>query len=166
MLTPLTACALSRRILHRDLKSKNIFIRHGVLKVGDFGIAKVLVGTMDEVSGGTRLVFCLRTDTRGLTCPCRDDYRPLRCGPDHLPHHGHPPLKASTFAGTPYYMSPECLKSKGYNSKSDIWALGCLLYEMCCLRQPFQGESLMGLMYKICEGERPELPPDYDQSIR
>lgn len=61
----------------------------------------------------------------------------------------------STFAGTPYYMSPECLQSKGYNSKSDIWSLGCVLFEICSLKHAFDGEQggWLGLMYQICEGD-------------
>ena len=61
---------------------------------GDFGIARVLMGTTDE---------------------------------------------ATTFAGTPYYMSPEALQGIGYNDKSDVWALGCILYEMCTLKHAFDG---------------------------
>lgn len=55
---------------------RNIFLRQNMIKVGDFGISRILMGTTDL---------------------------------------------ASTFTGTPYYMSPEVLKHEGYNSKSDIW---------------------------------------------
>lgn len=70
--------------------------------------------------------------------------------------------EATTFAGTPYYMSPEALQvgkvtvacahnaqSNGYNAKSDMWALGCVLYEMCCLKHAFDGDNLLGLLYKV-----------------
>lgn len=44
---------------------------------------------------------------------------------------------ASTRIGTPYYMSPELFNNKPYNHKSDIWALGCVLYEMAALSHAF-----------------------------
>ncbi|KAJ8313204.1 hypothetical protein KUTeg_009245 [Tegillarca granosa] len=65
----------TRRVLHRDLKTRNIFLKKNMIKIGDFGISRILMGTTDL---------------------------------------------ASTFTGTPYYMSPEVLKHEGYNSKSDI----------------------------------------------
>lgn len=45
---------------------------------------------------------------------------------------------AHTSVGTPYYMSPELIDEHKYNEKSDIWACGCLLYEMCSLKPPFE----------------------------
>ena len=46
-----------------------------------------------------------------------------------------------TQIGTPYYMSPEIWANKPYNGASDIWALGCTLYELAALRPPFLGDS-------------------------
>jgi NIMA (never in mitosis gene a)-related kinase 2 len=40
---------------------------------------------------------------------------------------------AQTYVGTPYYMSPELVEDSRYNAKSDIWAVGCLIYELCAL---------------------------------
>ncbi|TRZ10598.1 hypothetical protein HGM15179_016505, partial [Zosterops borbonicus] len=72
-----------RRILHRDLKAKNIFLKDSLLKIGDFGVSCLLMGSCDL---------------------------------------------ATTFTGTPYYMSPEVLKHQGYNTKSDI----CILFKGIC----------------------------------
>lgn len=47
---------------------------------------------------------------------------------------------ASTRIGTPYYMSPELFNNKPYNHKSDIWALGCVLYEMAALTHAFDAD--------------------------
>ncbi len=79
-----------KRILHRDLKTQNIFITKTLVKIGDFGIAKVMEGSLTA---------------------------------------------ASTFIGTPYYMSPEACQNQPYSYQSDVWALGCILYEMCALQQ-------------------------------
>ena len=46
----------------------------------------------------------------------------------------HPKKNHPGTSGTPYYMSPECLKGSGYNAKSDIWALGVLMYELILLK--------------------------------
>ena len=75
------------RILHRDIKASNIFLTGtNCIKLGDFGISKVLQGTLEA---------------------------------------------AMTVVGTPYYMSPEVYQGKPYTLKSDVWSLGCLLYELC-----------------------------------
>jgi NIMA (never in mitosis gene a)-related kinase len=55
--------------------------------------------------------------------------------------------QASTLAGTPYYMSPESLAGRGYNAKSDIWALGCIVYELCLLKMAFDGDNLLGMVF-------------------
>lgn len=52
---------------------------------------------------------------------------------------------ARSKVGTPYYMCPEIWNDKPYNSKSDIWSLGCLLYELACLEVPFQGNNIRNL---------------------
>ncbi|XP_078056866.1 serine/threonine-protein kinase Nek11 [Mustelus asterias] len=102
-----------RRILHRDLKSNNIFLKNNLVKIGDFGVSRFLMGSCDL---------------------------------------------ATTFTGTPYYMSPEVLSHQGYDSKSDIWSLACILYEMCCLDHAFTGHNFMSVVLKIVDGETPSLP--------
>ncbi|KAL1130798.1 hypothetical protein AAG570_012039 [Ranatra chinensis] len=56
---------------------------------------------------------------------------------------------SQTIIGTPYYMSPEVVKGTKYNRKSDIWALGCLIYELCALVQPFSGSDIQELYNRI-----------------
>ena len=94
-----------KKILHRDLKSQNMFCtKKGIVKLGDFGISRVLSNTRS---------------------------------------------KAKTVVGTPYYLSPEIIKSESYSFKSDIWSLGVLLYEMAALTPPFNAGSLHQLAQKI-----------------
>jgi NIMA (never in mitosis gene a)-related kinase len=88
----------SKNILHRDLKPKNILLtKKDDIKIGDFGISKMLENTFDM---------------------------------------------AKTATGTPYYLSPEVCLGQKYDNKSDMWMLGCILYELCALRRPFEGDSL------------------------
>ena len=61
--------------------------------------------------------------------------------------------KSNTFLGTPYYMSPEVCEGKPYNSKNDVWALGCILYELCSLKKPFNAFNQAALGMKIIEGK-------------
>ncbi|XP_076745672.1 serine/threonine-protein kinase Nek11 [Maylandia zebra] len=109
-----------RRILHRDLKAKNIFLKRNLVKIGDFGVSCLLMGSCDL---------------------------------------------ATTFTGTPYYMSPEVLSHQGYDCKSDIWALGCLLYQMCCLTHAFRGPNFLSVVMKIVEGDTPALPAAYSPDL-
>ncbi len=111
-----------KKILHRDLKSQNIFLtENGLIKLGDFGIAKCLNFTME---------------------------------------------KASTIVGTPYYLSPEIVQNQPYSFKSDIWSLGVLLYEMMCLKMPFEASSLPLLSLKISRGAFLPVPSIYSEELR
>ena len=74
---------------------------------------------------------------------------------------------ASTVIGTPYYMSPEVCQNQPYNYKSDVWALGCILYEMCALQQAWNGSNLLGLVYKIVQEKYPPLSEEkYSEDLR
>lgn len=111
-----------RKIVHRDLKSQNIFLKKtGEVKLGDFGIAKVMTHTQEH---------------------------------------------ARSVVGTPYYLSPEIVQNRPYSFKSDIWALGVLLYEMCALRLPFHATSIHGLAVTIMKGKYPPLPAGFSREVQ
>ncbi|XP_070564800.1 uncharacterized protein [Ptychodera flava] len=74
--------------------------------------------------------------------------------------------KASTCVGTPCYLSPELCQDIPYNNKSDIWALGCLLYEMCGLEPAFDANNLISLFYKIVKCDHAEVPKMYSNDMR
>ena len=66
---------------------------------------------------------------------------------------------ARTIVGTPYYLSPELCEDKPYNEKSDVWALGVVLYEMCTGgKHPFDAQNEGALIRKIMKGVYPPLP--------
>ncbi|KFW96270.1 Serine/threonine-protein kinase Nek2, partial [Phalacrocorax carbo] len=72
---------------------------------------------------------------------------------------------AKTFVGTPYYMSPEQMNHMSYNEKSDIWSLGCLLYELCALSPPFRAYNQKELAEKIREGKFRRIPYRYSEQL-
>ncbi|XP_068537310.1 serine/threonine-protein kinase Nek1 isoform X7 [Anas acuta] len=111
-----------RKILHRDIKSQNIFLtKDGTIQLGDFGIARVLNSTVEL---------------------------------------------ARTCIGTPYYLSPEICQNRPYNNKSDIWALGCVLYEMCTLKHAFEAGNMKNLVLKIISGSFPPVSMHYSYDLR
>lgn len=110
-----------KKILHRDLKTSNIFLSSsGFVKIGDFGISKILEGTLEN---------------------------------------------AETIVGTPYYMSPEVCENVPYSYKSDVWALGCVVYELCTLSHAFAANNLLGLVYKIVQEKQEPIPSIYSGDL-
>ena len=111
-----------KKIVHRDIKPQNVFMtRLGVVKLGDFGVARALEGTQD---------LC------------------------------------QTVIGTPYYLSPEVWTNAPYNSMTDIWSLGCILYEMCALKRPFSGRDAHQLFAAVVRGKYDPLPARYSKGIK
>ena len=107
------------KILHRDLKSANIFLfNDGTAKIGDCNVSKVL----------------------------------------------HKDL-GYTQTGTPYYASPEVWNDEPYDSKSDIWSLGVVLYEMLTLHPPFRAESMDALYKKVLKGKYAKINYKYSDDI-
>jgi len=107
------------KILHRDLKSANVFLlSDGTAKLGDLNVSKVA--------------------RRGL---------------------------GYTQTGTPYYASPEVWKDQPYDNKSDIWSLGCVLYEMITLRPPFRAQNMEGLYNKVIKGQFNRIPDRFSNEL-
>ena len=107
------------KILHRDLKSANVFLfKNGNAKLGDLNVSKVA--------------------KRGL---------------------------GYTQTGTPYYASPEVWKDLPYDNKSDIWSLGCVLYEMITLHPPFRARSMEELYKKVLGGDISKLPSQFSLDL-
>jgi NIMA (never in mitosis gene a)-related kinase len=71
-----------------------------------------------------------------------------------------------TQTGTPYYASPEVWKDLPYDLKSDIWSLGCVLYEMCALVPPFRADDMNGLFKRVLKGSYPPIPSHYSMDMR
>ena len=70
-----------------------------------------------------------------------------------------------TQTGTPYYASPEVWKDKPYDHKSDVWSLGCVLYEMITLRPPFRAQDMEGLFNKVCKGQYSRIPERFSDDL-
>ncbi|GIL80613.1 hypothetical protein Vretifemale_9758, partial [Volvox reticuliferus] len=111
-----------RKILHRDIKTQNVFMSTGgLLKLGDFGVSKVLNSTFQL---------------------------------------------ATTAVGTPYYLSPEICQNRKYNQKSDIWSLGCVLYELATMKHAFEGPNMRALISKIIKGSYTPMPSTRSRELR
>jgi serine/threonine protein kinase len=72
---------------------------------------------------------------------------------------------ARTQVGTPYYVAPEVWRNRPYNASCDIWSLGCLLYELCTFRPPFEADSMEGLARKIMQGKYSPIPAGYSREL-
>ena len=70
-----------------------------------------------------------------------------------------------TQTGTPYYASPEVWRDKPYDSRSDIWSLGCVIYEMTALAPPFTANDMKGLYKKVTKGIYSKIPSRYSSEL-
>lgn len=70
-----------------------------------------------------------------------------------------------TQTGTPYYASPEVWKDQPYDNKSDIWSLGCVLYEAIALKPPFRADDMQGLYKKVLKGVYPKIPSQFSPEL-
>lgn len=71
-----------------------------------------------------------------------------------------------TQTGTPYYASPEVWRDQPYDVKSDIWSLGCVIYEMITLKPPFRAEDMQGLYKKVLRGKYPKISEKYSPELQ
>jgi serine/threonine protein kinase len=126
-------------IIHRDLKPANIKITPDEqVKILDFGLAKAMEGE----------------------APVSD--------PSRSPTITQEATQAGVILGTAAYMSPEQARGKPVDRRSDVWAFGCVLYEMLTGSQVFKGDSITDLLAAICR-EEPEwtvLPAETPESLR
>ncbi len=117
-------------VVHRDLKPGNIMLTRSGAKLMDFGLARATAG------GGP-------VSASGVTMAALTQTAP-----------GASPLTAEgTLVGTFQYMAPEQLEGGDADARSDIWALGCVLYEMATGRRAFDGRSQASLIAAILERE-------------
>jgi serine/threonine protein kinase len=150
-ITAALSFAHERGIIHRDIKPGNIIfanqdLQDDLIQVVDFGLARIL----EDVNGAGK--------TKG------DNAAGLECnsaGESELPTHAAPVVSQAitttggSVAGSPAYMSPEQCRSEPMDARSDVYSLGCLMYETLSGSPPFEGETALEIMYK--QGH--ELPP-------
>ena len=116
-------------IIHRDLKPANIKVRRdGVVKMLDFGLAKLSDQTAASGPNAANLLSLTPTITSPATM-----------------------TGIGVVLGTASYMSPEQARGKPVDVRTDIWAFGCVLYEMLCGRLTFAGETVSDTIAKILE---------------
>ncbi|KAJ7224253.1 kinase-like domain-containing protein [Mycena pura] len=122
-------------------------------------------GSASELEGKERRAQILHRDLKPDNV-FLDESNTVKLGDFGLSKALHQASFANTYVGTPYYMSPELMQEKAYDSKSDIWSLGCLIYELCALKPPFhEAQTHNELSILVRSGRIPPLPRSYSQAL-
>ncbi|GKU02904.1 agc pdk1 protein kinase [Fusarium langsethiae] len=130
----------SRGVIHRDLKPENVLLDDQMhVKITDFGTAKLLKDPREDGSAAS---------ASGVPDPGRDE-----------------DSRAASFVGTAEYVSPELLTHKNACKASDLWAFGCIIYQLLAGRPPFKGGSEYLTFQKIVNLEY-EFPPGFPPAAR
>jgi serine/threonine protein kinase len=109
------------KIAHGNLKPGNIFLKNGIIKIGDFGLPRIVENTL---------------------------------------------IANTTIAGRLYYMIPQLLTGKEWGISTDIWSLGCILYQMMSGKLPFQQNDLQSLIQMISTLSPEPLPEQYSGKLK
>ncbi|KAK2946924.1 putative G2-specific protein kinase nimA [Blattamonas nauphoetae] len=143
-----------KNIIHRDLKPQNVFIgSEYTLKIGDFGVAK----SIPEEGETTNNLHSTLDSTVDSNLSGTQD-------PFALSHSGSRP-RAQSLVGTPYYLSPELLNSDLVTPSCDIWAMGCILYELATLQRPFDASNAGALIVHILTNDPEPVPSSYSGTL-
>ena len=139
-------------IIHRDLKSLNIFLtKDNSAKIGDLGNCQRLPDKKKESTN-------LNTDQDlEHIAEVEGIYENAEENDDEE----QPPQKV----GTPFYLAPELWQDKPCTKKSDIWALGVILYELCTQKFPWQASEMDELQNKVLKEKFDKLPNYVNQDF-